>query len=191
MRFCLLTASLALIQVAFVIGDEDLFSDELYEPFEEWAAEPSLGSGLGISLEPLLWNLDDAQLTQDSNFNLASRPMNDEPNTDNTDFWASCSPGGLGARAEPQSCPVPLRKDEAPTLPTLRDLEKAVGNTPNFHPETEPLRENTIVPLYRADSKCPPTHPHHLCCICDDAFAFEVCQDCFLCKQSSPLLQGY
>ena len=73
---------------------------------------------------------------------------------------------------------------EVPTLTTIRYVEKAVGNTPNSEPEKDSLRENQISPLYRADSQCPPTHPHHLCCICDDAFAFEVCQGWFSCKQA-------
>ena len=76
MRFCFFISSLALFRVALVIGDENLFSDGIYEPFDEWATE----SGLGIGSEPLLWNLDDGQLTQDTNFNLASLPINDESN---------------------------------------------------------------------------------------------------------------
>lgn len=90
MRFCLLISSLALFRVALVIGDENLFSDGLYEPFNEWTTEP----GLGIGSETLFWNLDHGQLTQDTNFNVASLSINDQSNTD---FWAICSPGGLEA----------------------------------------------------------------------------------------------
>lgn len=169
MRFHLVIFSLALIQTAFVAGEDNLLNDGLHEPFDEWTTLPDPST----DPESLLWNLDDEQLTPDNNFNLASS---------STDFWASCSPGGLGARDEQRSCPATPKKDEVPTLPTFRDLENAVGNTPSSEPEEDPLRENQILQFYRADSKCPPTNPHHLCCICDDAFAFEVCQDCFLCK---------
>ena len=88
MRFCLLISSLALFRVALLIGDENLFSDGIYEPIDEWMTEPSLG----IGFEPRFWNLDHGQLTQDTNSNLVFLLINDESSTD---FWASCSPGGL------------------------------------------------------------------------------------------------
>ena len=179
MRLCWWISSLALIQSASVFGDENLFSEGLYDPFDEWTTGPAPGS----DPEPFLWSLDDdGQLIQGTDFDLASLPINDESNTD---FWASCPPVGLGKRDyEAQSCTVPLRKEEIPTLPTFTDVEKAVGNPPDPEAQKGPVRENTIVPLYRPDSKCPPMNPWHLCCICDDAFALEVCQDCLLCKSA-------
>lgn len=184
MRLFLLISSLAFFRVAHVIGDENLFSDGIYEPLDEWTTGPDLGD----APEPLFGNLDGAQLTQDTNLELASLSINDELNTD---LWASCPASGLGKRdGEHPSCNVPLRKEEVPTLPTLREVEKAVGNTPNSEPDTTPLRVNDVVPLYRADSKCPPTNPWHLCCICDDAFALEVCQDCLLCTSSRFLISS-
>ena len=75
MRFCFLISSLAPFRVTFAIDDENLFSDELYEPFDEWTIE----FDFGIDFESLLWNHDE-QLTQNINFNLASLSINDESN---------------------------------------------------------------------------------------------------------------
>ena len=109
-------------------------------------------------------------------------------------LWATYPPDGLEARDEKPFCPVLLRKN-VPIISTLKHVEKAVRNTPSSESENDPLRENQISSFYRADSKCSFTYSHHLCCICDDAFAFEVCQDWFSYKQAfcqlSPLLQSY
>ena len=182
MRFSLLVSSLALFRIALVIGDESLFSDGPYQPLDEWTTDP----GLGSAPEPLLWNLDGGQLTQDTTFDLASLPISDESNTD---LWATCPPNGLGRRDDGHpSCNVPLKKEDTPTLPTLRDVQKAVGDTPNSELDEMLLRANLVDPMYQPDSRCPPTNPWHMCCICDDAFALEVCQDCFLCKSARFLL---
>lgn len=178
MRLFLSVCSLALLRVTHVVGDGNFFSDAPYQPLDEWTTEP----GLGNAPEPLLLNFDGGQLTQDNTFDLASLPISDESNTD---FWASCPPNGLGKRGdEHPSCNLPLKKEDIPTLPTLRDVQKAVGDTPNSELDEMLLRANLVDPIYQPDSRCPPMNPWHMCCICDDAFALEVCQDCFLCKSA-------
>ena len=191
MPFHLAFFSLPLILIAFVFGEESLLTDGLFEPFDEWTLEPAIGLDLdlGLDLDPLTWNLDGDQSTLDTNFNLASLPVDEESSADF--FWASCPLGGIGARDEQLLCPAPLSKEEVPTLPTFEDIQNAVGNTgiaTGSEPERKPGPKTQIVPFYRTDSKCPPTHPHYLCCICDDNFALEVCQDCFLCKLPSPFV---
>lgn len=184
MRLFLSICFFALFRVAHVISDENLFSDGPYQLLDEWTTTPALGTGP----EPSLWNLDDGQLTQATTFDLTSLPISDDSNLD---LWASCPLNGLGKRDDPHpSCNVaPLRKEDVPKLPTYEDVKKAVGDTP---PNTELdellLRANLVDPMYLPDNKCPPTNPWHMCCICDDAFALEVCQDCYLCK-SAPFSQ--
>lgn len=183
MRARLVTFPLALILIALVVADEDLLDDGLDQLFDGWTTEPASVSDSDPGTDPgsSLWSLDGGGLIQDSNVIIASLPINEDES--GTDFWAGCSPGGLGARDDQRSCPVPLKNEDVPTLPTLRDVEKTVGSTPGSAPQKEPGIRSQIVPFLQPDPKCPPTHPYHLCCICDNSFAYEVCQDCLLCKQ--------
>lgn len=180
LRFCLLLC-LSRVFVAFCQDtlqsadlDASIFSGEpTSNADEKWLTDPSFSSEL------VGFNPDDNMLTGATDFDLWSSPV-ENPNGNSL---ASCStPHGLGARDD-VSCPVPLKDGDIPKLPQNLDDLVNMGNSPNTEPKEATPPVNEIQQFFRKDPKCPQTHPHHLCCICDGAFAFEVCQDCVGGKQ--------
>lgn len=182
MRLILFLLSVINLHLTAALGGENiLFSDGLHAPedFQDWTTDSDFSTQL------LAWipksDGDRDAFTEGSNFNLAPLPTFEDQNSD---YLTSCSsPSGLRAR-EKDSCPSSLKKEDIPVFPTFGEIENAVS-PPGSELGKKPPPVNQIVDFYRAENKCPPTNPHRLCCICDDAFALEVCQDCVYCKQRS------
>ena len=181
-RFIAMRFSLLLFCVAFIQIDVS-FANENVPYYDLFGSSTSLDPG---AENVIAWNnmVDERPIGDvNSNFDIYF-PTSDDSTTDY--LFASCpSSDTLRARDGASYCPQPPQTEHILSFPTLDQLENSI-NSPGSGDKSEALPQNNMLQFFRADAKCPPTASNHLCCICPDDYALEVCQDCLPCKQPLP-----
>ena len=178
-----LAVAFFVVVVVFAFSQDNVLNDNLFtnpESFGEWTTDIDHGAAGLFTLS----SDNNGFLMDDEDFSPASLPTTGEDRI--ASYLASgCStPAGIETRDEDPSCPVfPLKKEDL-TLPTLEDLQNAIKK-PTIETGKSPLSPIIAPSLKEKEPNCPPKYPHHLCCICDGFFAFEICQDCVGCKPRS------
>lgn len=184
------TAFRLAVVVVFVVAvfavsafsEDDFLNDDIFatpESVGDWTTDLDRGAA-GLFM---LNSDDDGVVMDDEDFSLALLPTTGEDPIASYLAGGCSAPGGIETRDEDSLCPVvPLKKEDVPTLPTFGDMQNA-GENPDIDTEEPPLSPTEVLPANIKDRDCPPTHPHHFCCICDGVFAFEICRDCVGCEQ--------
>lgn len=167
----------------FAFSEDNVLNDNLFaapESSGEWTTDIDHG-GAGLFT---LSSDNNGVLMDDMDLSSAFLPTTGEDRIASYPASGCSTFGGIETRDEDPSCPVfPLKKEDL-TLPTLEDLQNAI-KIPDIETETSPLSPMKVAPFKEKDPNCPRKYPHHLCCICDGFFAFELCQDCVGCEPRS------